>query len=97
MAKKPTLTTITSGYASNTQLNNNFAELRDAFDNTLSRDGSTPNAMLADLDMNSNAIINASGLEIEGTDVFTLINKTTISTASPSGGTDGDVWFKVSS
>lgn len=96
MAKKPTLTTITSGYASNTQLNNNFAELRDAFDNTLSRDGSTPNAMLADLDMNSNAIINASGLEIEGTDVFTLINKTTISTASPSGGTDGDVWFKVS-
>ena len=96
MAKKPTLTTITSGYASNTQLNNNFSELRDAFDNTLSRDGSTPNAMLSDLDMNSNAIINASGLEIEGTDVFTLINKTTISTASPSGGTDGDVWFKVS-
>ncbi len=97
MAKKPTLTTITSGYASNTQLNNNFSELRDAFDNTLSLDGSTPNAMGADLDMNSNAIINASGLEIEGTDVFTLINKTTISTDSPSGGTDGDVWFKVSS
>lgn len=97
MAKKPTLTTITSGYASNTQLNNNFSELRDAFDNTLSLDGSTPNAMGADLDMNSNAIINASGLEIEGTDVFTLINKTTISTDNPSGGTDGDVWFKVSS
>jgi len=53
--------------------------------------------MGADLDMNSNAIINASGLEIEGTDVFTLINKTTISTNSPSGGSDGDVWFKVSS
>lgn len=97
MAKKPTLTTITSGYASNTQLNNNFSELRDAFDNTLSLDGSTPNAMGADLDMNSNAIINASGLEIEGTDVFTLINKTTISTSAPSGGSDGDVWFKVSS
>ena len=97
MSKKPTLTTITSGYASNTQLNNNFSELRNAFDNTLSLDGSTPNAMGADLDMNSNAIINASGLEIEGTDVFTLINKTTVSTASPSGGTDGDVWFKVSS
>ena len=97
MAKKPTLTTITSGYASNTQLNNNFSELRDAFDNTLSLDGSTPNAMGANLDMNSNAIINASGLEIEGTDVFTLINKTTISTSAPSGGSDGDVWFKVSS
>lgn len=96
MAKKPTLTVITSGYASNTQLNNNFSELRDAFDNTLSLDGSTPNAMGADLDMNSNAIINASGLEIEGTDVFTLINKTTISTSAPSGGSDGDVWFKVS-
>ena len=68
MAKKPTLSTIASGYASNTTLNNNFEELRDAFDNTLSLDGSTPNAMGADLDLNGNNIIGASGLTVNGTD-----------------------------
>ena len=71
MAKKPTVTTISSGYASNTQLNGNFVALRDGFDNTLSLDGSTPNAMGADLDMNSNDIlnadvVNASALRLDG-------------------------------
>lgn len=96
MAKQPTLTNITSGFASQAQLNNNFDEIRNAFNNTISRDGSTPNAMQAPLDMNGNEIVNASGLQIEGVDVFTLINKTTVSTAFPVGGQDGDVWFKVS-
>jgi parallel beta-helix repeat protein len=63
MAKKPTVTSITSGYASNTQLNNNFTALRDAFDNTLSRDGSTPNSMSADIDLNSNDLINVNSVE----------------------------------
>jgi hypothetical protein len=71
MAKKPTISTISSGYASNTQLNNNFSALRTGFDNTLSLDGSTPNAMNADLDINSNDILNAneintSSLRING-------------------------------
>ena len=69
MAKKPTLSTIASGYASNTTLNSNFEELRDAFDNTLSLDGSTPNAMGADLDLNSNNIINATAIMVGGSDV----------------------------
>lgn len=60
MAKKPTVTTVSSGFASNTQLNSNFTALRDAFDNTLSLDGSTPNAMQADLDLNNNDLLNAS-------------------------------------
>lgn len=64
MAKKPTVTTITSGYASNTQLNANFTALRNAFDNTLSLDGSTPNAMAADLDLNNNDILNVNALEV---------------------------------
>lgn len=64
MAKKPTVTTITSGYASNTQLNANFTALRNAFDNTLSLDGSTPNAMGADLDLNNNDILNVNALEV---------------------------------
>lgn len=59
MAKKPSLTDITSGYASNATVNSNNTAIEDAFDNTLSLDGSTPNAMNADLDLNSNDINNA--------------------------------------
>jgi hypothetical protein len=62
MAKKPDITTIASGYYSRQALNNNFENLQDGFDNTLSLDGSTPNAMGADLDMNSNDILNAQTL-----------------------------------
>lgn len=58
MAKKPNITTIASGYYSRAALNNNFEGLRDAFDNTLSLDGSTPNAMGADLDLNNNNLLN---------------------------------------
>lgn len=68
MAKKPSITTISSGYASTTTLNENFEALKEAFDNTLSRDGSTPNSMNADLDMNSNDILNASRILVGGTD-----------------------------
>ena len=65
MAKKPDITTIASGYYSRQALNNNFESLRDGFDNTLSLDGSTPNAMGADLDMNSNDILNAQTVNTE--------------------------------
>ena len=71
MAKKPNITTIASGYYSRQALNNNFENLQNGFDNTLSLDGSTPNAMGADLDMNSNDIlnadvVNASALRLDG-------------------------------
>ena len=66
MAKKPSITTVASGYQSTTTINSNTQNLRDAFDNTLSLDGSTPNAMLADLDMNSNDIINVDKLYLSG-------------------------------
>jgi hypothetical protein len=62
MAKKPTITTIASGYYSRQALNNNFTALKDAFDNTVSRDGSTPNTMTADFDLNSNDILNVGNL-----------------------------------
>lgn len=65
MAKKPDITTIASGYYSRQALNNNFENLQDGFDNTLSLDGSTPNAMGADLDMNSNDILNAQTVNAE--------------------------------
>lgn len=60
MAKRPTLTDVTSltnSSAINT-LNQNWDAIQEAFDNTLSLDGSTPNAMEADLDLNGNALLN---------------------------------------
>lgn len=58
MAKRPTLADITTGHGTTTKLNENFTAIEVAFDNTLSRDGSSPNQMEADLDMNSKKIIN---------------------------------------
>jgi hypothetical protein len=55
---KITLPSISSGYLSTEALNQAFEDIADAFDNTLSLDGSTPNSMSADLDMNGHSIIN---------------------------------------
>ena len=76
MAKRPTITTVDSGYTSQDTINTNFTNVRDQFDNTLSLDGSTPNSMGADLDMNNNDILNAkdvntTNLYIQGTKVTT--------------------------
>jgi hypothetical protein len=57
MPKVP-LSTITSGYGTVDALNANFDAIEDAFDNTLSRDGDTPNQMSANLDMNGFLILN---------------------------------------
>ena len=65
MAKKPDITTIASGYYSRQALNNNFESLRDKFDNTLSLDGSTPNAMGADFDVNGYRILNAGQIDTD--------------------------------
>lgn len=73
MAKKPNITTIASGYYSRQALNSNFEDLRDAFDNTLSLDGSTPNALQADIDLNGNNIIGAAGLFINGSDYLSEV------------------------
>lgn len=48
-----------------TTINNNSAVIVAAWDNTLSRDGTTPNQMEADLDMNSNDILNVNKLNTE--------------------------------
>lgn len=55
---KLTLTDITSGYQSTTVYNANNDAIETALDNTLSRDGTSPNTMGANLDMNSNKIVN---------------------------------------
>ena len=97
MAKQPTVNIISSGYASQSQLNENFTNIQTAFDNTLSLDGSTPNAMQADLDLNENDLLNVRAIYVDGVNVLNVLDNVTVSTASPTGGDDGDIWFKVSS
>lgn len=97
MAKRPTVNTISSGYASQSQLNENFQNIQTAFNNTLSLDGSLPNAMQADLDLNENDLLNVRAIYVDGVNVLNVLDNVTVSTASPTGGDDGDIWFKVSS
>lgn len=81
-------------------INSNFGVIRTAFDNTLSRDGTTPNQMLAPIDMNSNSITNlpsplttTSPLRLQ--DLNTFIGGGTI-TNIPAGGTTNQVLGKTS-
>lgn len=68
---KLTLNTIGSRYGSIDALNANFDAIETALENTLSRDGTLPNNMDANLDMDSNRIINlADG--IDNSDAVTL-------------------------
>jgi len=97
MAKRPSITNIASGFASTTALNSNFQSLQAGFDNVISLDGSTPNAMQADLDLNGNALLNVNEIYVNGTNILNVLDNVTVSTASPSGGNNGDIWFKVSS
>jgi hypothetical protein len=106
---KITISDIASGYASTTQLNNAFNALEAELNNKVlyrnPPDGE-PNQMETDLDMNGNSILNVSDIEVGGVNIITemtniyndyeaLVNRVTISTSSPSGGSDGDIWFKV--
>ncbi len=74
MAKRPTVSSITTGHASITALNANFTALKEGFDNTLSRDGSSPNTMSADIDLNGNDITNVATItNTSGTDLVAAI------------------------
>ena len=53
------------------RINDNFKALQEAIENTLSRDGTGPNYMDADLDMNSYRIINSSD-PVEDNDIVNL-------------------------
>ena len=73
MAKRPTTTSITTGHTSITALNANFTALKEGFDNTLSRDGSSPNTMSADIDLNGNDLNNVAALKnTSGQDIVAL-------------------------
>jgi len=69
---KLTLNTIGSRYGSIDALNDNFDQIEVALENTLSRDGTVPNGMEADLDMGGFAIINVNEITVQGNSVNTL-------------------------
>lgn len=56
----PDIGSLANTASARTAINDNFAAIADALDNTISRDGTTPNQMEADLDLNSNKIINVA-------------------------------------
>jgi hypothetical protein len=55
---KVNLPPIPGGYLSLGAMNSRFAAIEAAFDNTVSRDGTLPNSMKADLDMDGNDLLN---------------------------------------
>jgi hypothetical protein len=89
MEKRPAINSLANTESTTflTQLNQNFSNVQIQFDNTLSLDGTTPNAMNADLDMNSNDILNAksvntsslllNGVEVVPSSVVSALNITT--------------------
>ncbi|HYT42277.1 MAG TPA: hypothetical protein VEP90_08015, partial [Methylomirabilota bacterium] len=91
---------LTSTTTAESVINTNSSTIQTAFDNTLSRDGTSPNPMLSTLDMNSNAIINLpapatanSPLRLQ--DASTLNGGGTISSL-PTGGVTGSILSKNS-
>lgn len=68
MAKKPILSDVTNLLTMAATLNANSDLIETAFENTLSRDGSTPNAMGADLDINNFDLLNVK--RIDATDFY---------------------------
>ena len=62
---KLNLIQILSGFLSTSALNSNFEDIETAIENTVSRDGTGPNQMEANLDMNSNEILNADDIHTD--------------------------------
>jgi hypothetical protein len=106
---KISISNLSSGFNSTTTLNNAFDAIETQLNSkVLYRDNPAgePNQMENDLDMNGQTILNAGGIEVGGVDFLAqmqtiyddylaLVDRVTISTSSPTGGSNGDIWFKV--
>lgn len=106
---KISISNLSSGFNSTTTLNNAFDAIETELNNKVlyrNNPAGEPNQMEQDFDMNGFSILNAGAVEVNGVDVLTemqtiydnyltLTNSVTISTSSPTGGSNGDIWFKV--
>lgn len=84
-------------------INSNSDVITAAFDNTLSRDGTTPNTMSANLDMNSNRILNllapsatTEPVRLQDFNTFIAAHTTNVTNGLPTGGTTGQAMVKNS-
>ena len=91
------LTSIQNDPTAVDTINDNSTILEDAFDRVLFRDGTAPNNMNADLDMNSHKILNlpAPRSPLEPARLKDIVNKGE-GVGIPSGGLDGQVLTKAS-
>ena len=96
---KLTLNDIVSGYGTASLYNTNNTLIEAAFENTLSRDGTSPNTMSVDLDMNSNQINNlADGVGSQDACTIGQLNGLTLigtADALPSQTTNADKFLQT--
>jgi len=106
---KISISNLSSGFNSTTTLNNAFDAIETELNNKVlyrNNPAGEPNQMANALDMNGQSIINAGAIQVGGVDFLAamqtiyddylaLVDRVTISTSSPTGGSDGDIWFKV--
>ena len=59
----PDIGSLANNASARQAINDNFAAIEEAFDNTLSRDGTLPNQMEADIDLNSNDLLNVKRID----------------------------------
>ena len=106
---KISISNLSSGFNSTTTLNNAFDAIETELNNKVlyrNNPAGEPNQMANALDMNGQSIINAGAIQVGGVDYLAamqtiynnylaLVDNVTISTSSPTGGSNGDIWFKV--
>ena len=66
MAKAPVLSNVLNVSTSAPTINSNNNLIQQALENTLSRDGSTPNQMEADIDLNGHDLLNVGDIDVSG-------------------------------
>lgn len=76
-------------------INSNMAAIMTAMENTLSRDGTYPSHMLADLDMNSNRILNLPA-PVSGLEPFRLTDAQSLILSKSTGAVDNNSYTSVS-
>lgn len=95
------ISSFTNDTTAVTQTNANYTLAQQAIDNTLSRDGTQPNMMNANLDMNSNHILNLPA-QISPLEPLRLVDAHTLTTGNitlqpiPTGGVQGQALVKNS-